>query len=273
MALRASQATRVTLVIVLWTGVNPLLRLAIYPLWSLKQFIQMVEVVSIGILLLEILTLFYAARKLTPDYRPAWSCKRLSLLSAFCLYPVLWLSITLILWVLTEFSLLSDSAAEPLYSSDLFVQEHPWSFTGLSFILSAVLEEAFYRSWLPFVLRKYLRPSLAIGLSCLLFSLAHLSLQASSLALVSVFLVALALSYISLRFGLGAAMLVHGLNNLVVLSSKIFHVALFPSLMGSKLGMWCFFSLSGLGALLMIKDLCYQGTRGPSAPLENHSLP
>lgn len=259
---RLSNGFLIAIIICLWVGLNPILRYWIYPRFDFKTFISVLDAFSALILILEVLCIVYLFG--TP--RRGWWQPR-DYLRGFCLLPFFWLLIGVVLWVLLEFNILQESRFDPIYDSPLYAQRHIFSWTTLGFLASAFLEEAFFRAWLPDTLERRFRRSTALLLSAMAFTLAHLSYQSSSFALVAYFLVALGLSYVRIFHGVGAAMGLHLLNNLLVLGQQILGWNVF-SFLSDAGGPWLYLALIPLlaGAAILLQDIKSLMDRGRQGP-------
>jgi membrane protease YdiL (CAAX protease family) len=243
-----------------WVGLHPLLRMLVYPQWELKPFIHGMELLSASLLILQLLSLgmLYGRPRRLGTLPQAWR--------ALALMPVIWLVNSLVLWTVREFHLVQDPILEPLYDSQLFIRRYPVSWTALSFLLSAVLEEIFFRAWLPDYLERRWRKSTAIALSALLFAFAHLSLHTNAQALLAYGLFALSLSYVRSFHGLGAAIGVHLLNNILAYSSQVFAFNLFAQLAQETTLQYLMLLLLGTGIFLIGRDLLRLVDKGAGAP-------
>lgn len=246
--------------IILWVGLYPCLRILIYPYWELKPFLKGMEIMSGALILLQAASLWslYGWPRRRWHLRP-W-------LSALGLLPVIWLINALVLWVFMEFRLLPEPLLEPLYDSQLFIRRHPWSWTALSFMLSAIGEEIFFRAWLPDYLGQRLRKSAAIGLSALLFALAHLSLHTSAQAFLAYLLFALSLSYVRSCHGLEAAIGVHLLNNILAFVSLGFQFNVLDHLRTQQSIFYLAIALLMAGLFLVGRDIKRLVDKGADAP-------
>jgi membrane protease YdiL (CAAX protease family) len=243
-----------------WIGLHPFLRLLVYPQWELKPFIHGMEAMSATLIVLQCVSLW------TLYGRPRTFVRPHHVLRAFALLPVIWLVNSLILWLLLEFQLVQDPLLEPLYDSQLFIRSYPLSWTALSFLLSGVIEEIFFRAWLPDFLQKRWRKSTAIFLSAILFALAHWSLHTNAQALFAYLLFGLSLSYVRSFHGLGAAIGVHLLNNILAFSSQVFSFSLFARLATQSVWQYLFLLLLASGIFLIGRDLVRAVDKGAGAP-------
>jgi membrane protease YdiL (CAAX protease family) len=246
--------------IMLWVGLHPFLRLVVYPQWDMKPFLHSMEVVSATLLLLQILSLFtlYGWPR---RWAPAGPWYR-----ALGLLPVVWLLNTLVLWLFMEFHLIPEPLLEPLYDSQLFIRRHPISWTALSFVVSAILEEIFFRAWLPDFIGRRLTRSVAVLLSAGMFSLAHLAPHSSAQALLAWLLFALSLSYVRSFHGLGAAVGVHLLNNLLVFSMQVHSFNIFTEFGKQKGVFYSVLLLLGCGLFWVGRDIMRLVDKGADAP-------
>ncbi len=260
------------LIIGLWTGFNPFLRFWVYSHWDLQSFIKLMDSISLGILILQILGLWLLLRNFGGRQQLEWSGKIGPIVSALCILPVLWLGISLTLYIITEFHLLEDAGFGPLYDSHFFVRQNPLSLTSLAFFTSAILEEIFYRSWLPDFLQRFFRTSVAILLSASLFTFAHASPHTGALALLAIFLVALGFHYVRSNYGLTAVIVLHLLNNTVVFVGAVFSFQIFKFLADHKWAMYGFLLIALVGAGFIIRDFRKLLNKGPTGPYD-HSLP
>ncbi|HET9240811.1 MAG TPA: CPBP family intramembrane glutamic endopeptidase, partial [Oligoflexus sp.] len=153
-----------------WIVLHPFLRMFVYPQWELKPFIHGMEAMSAALIALQCASLW------TLYGRPRQWVRRHHALRAFALLPVIWLVNSLVLWLLLEFHLVQDPLLEPLYDSQHFIRSYPLSWTALSFLLSGIFEEIFFRAWLPDFLQKRWRKSTAVLVSAVLFAVAHWSI-------------------------------------------------------------------------------------------------
>lgn len=232
----------------------------VYPQWELKPFIHGMEAMSGTLIALQCASLWtlYGRPRVVPGNFYA--------LKAFALLPVIWLVNSLVLWLLLEFHLVQDPLLEPLYDSQFFIRSYPLSWTALSFLLSGVFEEIFFRAWLPDFLEKRWRKSTAIFVSALLFALAHWSLHTNAQALCAYLLFGLSLSYVRSFHGLGAAIGVHLLNNILAYSSQVFSFNLFARLASQSVWQYPVLLLLGAGIFLIGRDLMRLVDKGAGAP-------
>ncbi len=246
--------------LIFWVVLHPLLRIVVYPHWELKPFIHSMEFMSAGLLILQVLSLWtlYGWPRERWEARP-W-------VSALALFPVVWLFNSLILWLFMEFRLVQEPLLEPLYDSQHFIRQHPISWTSLGFILSAIWEEIFFRAWMPDFLQKRLRRSAALVLSALLFAVAHISLHTTVQALLAYFLFALSLSYVRSFHGLGAAIGIHLLNNVLAFGSQAFHFNFFAELQAQKSLLYLMLLFLSTGLLLVGRDVLRLVDKGAEAP-------
>jgi membrane protease YdiL (CAAX protease family) len=243
-----------------WVGLHPLLRMLVYPQWELKPFIHGMELISATLLVLQLVSIgtLYGWPHRIEKLQNIWR--------AFALLPVIWLVNSLILWTVREFHLAEDPILEPLYDSQLFIRRYPVSWTALSFLLSAVFEEIFFRAWLPDYLQRRWRKSVAIALSALLFTFAHLSLHTNAQALLAYGLFALSLSYVRSFHGLGAAIGLHLLNNILAFSSQVFAFNLFAHLASQTAMQYVVLLLLGTGIFLIGRDILRLVDKGAAPP-------
>ncbi|WP_218110157.1 CPBP family intramembrane glutamic endopeptidase [Oligoflexus tunisiensis] len=244
----------------LWVGLHPFLRFVVYPHWELKPFLRSMEIVSATLLLLQVLSLtaLHDWRRRCGSPGPWYR--------ALGLLPVIWLLNTLVLWLFMEFHLIPEPLLEPLYDSQLFIRRFPFSWTALSFLLSAILEEIFFRAWLPDFLGRRLKKSAAVLLSAGMFALAHLAPHTSAQALLAYLLFALSLSYVRSFHGIGAAIGVHLLNNLLAFGSQVFSFNIFTQIGAQKGLFYSVLLLLGLGLYWVGRDLVRLVDKGASAP-------
>jgi membrane protease YdiL (CAAX protease family) len=243
-----------------WVGLHPFLRIVVYPQWELKPFIHGMEIMSATLLGLQ----FISIGTLYGCHRRQWNVQ--GWWRAFSLLPVVWLFNSLLLFLLMEFRLVQDPILEPLYDSQHFIRRYPVSWTAFSFLLSGVLEEIFFRAWLPDFLQRRWRKSAAIGLSALLFALAHLSQHTNAQSLLAYGLFALSLSYVRSFHGLPAAIGVHLLNNILAFSSQVFAFNLFAQLASQLSWQYFVFLLLGSGIFLIGRDILRMVDKGAGAP-------
>ncbi len=243
-----------------WIGLHPLLRMLVYPQWELKPFINGMEIISATLLVLQVGSLW----TLYGWPRRPW--KGQAFWRALGLLPVLWLFNSLLLWLVMEFHLVQDPILEPLYDSQLFIRRYPLSWTALGFLTSGISEEIFFRAWLPDFLQRRCRKSLAIGISALLFAFAHLTPHTNAQALLAYGLFALSLSYVRSFHGLGAAIGVHLLNNILAFSSQVFSFNLFTQLATQPQLQYLLLLLFSSGIFLIGRDILRLVDKGAGAP-------
>jgi membrane protease YdiL (CAAX protease family) len=243
-----------------WIGLHPFLRMFVYPQWELKPFIHGMEAMSATLIALQCVSLW------TLYGRPQKISRSLHPLKAFALLPVIWLVNSLVLWLLLEFHLVQDPLLEPLYDSQLFIRTYPLSWTALGFLMSGVFEEIFFRAWLPDFLQRRWRKSTAILVSALFFAVAHGSLHTNAQAVIAYLLFGLSLSYVRNFHGLGAAIGVHLLNNILAYSSQVFSFNLFAHLAAQSLWQYLVLFLLASGIFLVGRDFVRLVDKGAEAP-------